>query len=68
MANSVDPDEKAPYEPSHLNIHCLQRYLIWSTEMTRKDWAKGCVQKCKVLGNILSWIPAPVGFALDPCV
>ena len=25
MANSVDADEVAPYEPSHLDRHCLQR-------------------------------------------
>ena len=30
MANSVDPDEMAHYEPSHLDLHCLQRQLIWS--------------------------------------
>ena len=27
MANSVDPDEMAHHEPSHLDLHCLQRYL-----------------------------------------
>ena len=30
MPNSVDPDETAPYEPSHQDLHCLQRYLYWS--------------------------------------
>ena len=30
MANSVDPDETARYKPSHLNLHCLHRYLFWS--------------------------------------
>ena len=30
MANSVDPDEKARYKPSHLDLHCLQRYMFWS--------------------------------------
>ena len=30
MANSVDPDETARDEPSHLDIHCLHRYLLWS--------------------------------------
>ena len=30
MANSVDPDETACYEQSHLDLHCLQRYLYWS--------------------------------------
>ena len=30
MANSVDPDETARYEPSHLELHCLHRYMFWS--------------------------------------
>ena len=30
MANSVDPDETALKEPSHLDLHCLQRYLYGS--------------------------------------
>ena len=29
IANSADPDEKAQYEPSHLDLHCLQRYLYF---------------------------------------
>ena len=33
MANSVDPDEMASNEPSHLDLHCLQRYLYWSAGM-----------------------------------
>ena len=33
MANSVDPDEMAHYEPSHLDLHCLQKYLYWSIVM-----------------------------------
>ena len=32
MANSVDSDETA-HEPSHLDLHCLQRYLYWSAGM-----------------------------------
>ena len=31
MANSVDPDEKAPHEPSHLDLHCLHKYFLLST-------------------------------------
>ena len=27
MANSVDPDGMAHYEPSHLALHCVQRYI-----------------------------------------
>ena len=33
MANCVDPDEMAHYEPSHLDLHCLQRYLPRSAGM-----------------------------------
>ena len=29
MANIVDPDETAHYEPSHLDLHCLHRYWFW---------------------------------------
>ena len=28
MANSADPDEMSHYEPSGLDLHCLQRYFI----------------------------------------
>ena len=31
VANRVDPDEMAHYEPSHLDIHCLQMCLVWFT-------------------------------------
>ena len=31
--NSVDPDETACYEPSDLDLHCLQSYLYWSVGM-----------------------------------
>ena len=30
MSNSVHPDETAHYEPSHQDVHCLHRYLLWS--------------------------------------
>ena len=29
MANSVDPDGTAHYEPSHLDLHCLHKYQCW---------------------------------------
>ena len=35
MASCVDPDEMAHYEPSHLDLHCLHRYLYWSTGLKR---------------------------------
>ena len=28
MSNSVDPDEMAQYEPSHLDLCCLQKPII----------------------------------------
>ena len=28
MSNSVDPDERAHYEPSHLDLCCLQKPII----------------------------------------
>ena len=31
MTNRVDPDETARYELSHLDLHCLHRFLVWST-------------------------------------
>ena len=31
LANSVDQDETAHYEPSHLGLQCLNRYLYRST-------------------------------------
>ena len=34
MANRVDPDETARYEPSHLNLHCLPKHLCWYTGLT----------------------------------
>ena len=30
-ANSADPDETAHHEPSHLDLHCLNKSLFWST-------------------------------------
>ena len=30
IANSVNPDETAQYEPSHLDLSCLGRYLYWT--------------------------------------
>ena len=28
MSNSVDPDEMGHYEPSRLDLHCLQKSII----------------------------------------
>ena len=31
MVNRLVPDETTRYEPSHLHLHCLCRYICWST-------------------------------------
>ena len=28
MSNSIDPDETAHYEPSHLDLYCLQKSVV----------------------------------------
>ena len=35
MANSVDSDETARTEPSHLDLHCLHSYSFWSAGLKR---------------------------------
>ena len=35
IANSVDPDEMVPYQPSHLDLHSLQRTMFWSTGINK---------------------------------
>ena len=35
MANSIEPDETARNEPSHLDLHCLHRYLFSSEGLKR---------------------------------
>ena len=34
MTNSVDPEEMACSQPSHLDLHCFHRNLFWSAGMT----------------------------------
>ena len=34
MINIVDPNETVQYVLSHLYLHCLHRYLPWSTGLT----------------------------------
>ena len=40
MANSTDSDEMAPDEPSHQDLHCLQRYLFWSAMLEELNQSK----------------------------
>ena len=50
MPNSVDPDETAHYEPSHLDLHCLQSYLYWSAGM------KGLRKKKSLSGQPIHYV------------
>ena len=44
IASSIDPDEMARDEPSHLDLHCLCKYLFQSL------WAKRAYcQYCDIL-------------------
>ena len=38
MANSVDPDETAHYEPSHQDLYCLHSYLVLVCRTEREAW------------------------------
>ena len=40
MANNVDQDETANYEPSHLDLRCFKRYMFWSAGL------KGLTYNC----------------------
>ena len=40
MSNSVDPDEIAHYEPSHLDLRCLQKSIIIACGSERVKWIK----------------------------
>ena len=39
MSNSVDPDETAHYEPSHLDLRCLQKPIViaYGSERVKRD-------------------------------
>ena len=51
MTNSVDPDKMARNEQSHLDLHCLQRYLLWSAglSMFSKEVSSGSTLLAKVI-------------------
>ena len=61
MANSLDPDKTACYEPYHLDQHCLQSYLSWSLGMKELshiflDFAStGCLPgpNCSYRGHVI---------------
>ena len=46
MAHSVDPDEMAHYEPSHLDLHYLHRKLFWSAGLKELSPSVGISPVC----------------------
>ena len=64
MANSVDPDETARDEPSHLDLHCLNRYLFWSVGLKglkRTGHANVYFLGCPQAGLVLRGLGTPGG-------
>ena len=67
MANSVDPDETARYEPSHQDLHCLQNHLYEMVKLKHREASVAQSDACPTgdqnaassipagSGNILSW-------------
>ena len=49
MANSVDPDQMAHYEPSDLDLHCLQRYMFWAAELKKDALIVICCNYMKLI-------------------
>ena len=52
MSNSVDPDETAHNEPSHLDLRCLQKHIIiaYGREVVNKSIEcvlQGCMSRNK---------------------
>ena len=43
MSNSVDPDETAHDEPSHLDLHCLQKPILIAYGSERVNGKKGLI-------------------------
>ena len=59
MANSVDPEETAHCEPSHLDLYCLHRYLFGSTGLKGLlgEWipCKGNDSDIEISASLLIW-------------
>ena len=54
MANSVDPDETARYEPSHLDPHFLQMVSVLAC---RAEMVKPCLRLADLLQQVsLLWL------------
>ena len=53
MANTVDPDETAHYEPSHLDLQCLQIQLLLCLAL------KGLKRKCSTMFDLYVSVEKP---------
>ena len=54
MINSVNPDETAHDEPSHLDLHSLQKYLFWSTGLRHINLFNCLRHSGKIVDNLLA--------------
>ena len=52
IGNRVEPDDTAHYELSHLDLHCLQRYLYWYAGMKRLNFTPNVNSIWIVIYNI----------------
>ena len=55
MANSVDPDETAHYEPSHLDLHRLQKYMSSSTGLKAVNSLGTRIYPLHILGILITF-------------
>ena len=53
MVNSVDSYKMARYEPSHLDLHCLYKYIYWSVGINRVKNTEQC-QKMEAISPIIA--------------
>ena len=67
MANSEDPDEMAHNEPSFPELHCLHRYLVWSTGLKGLNCFCCCCFFVFVFFDLIRTIFIPPAFYLVGC-
>ena len=60
VANSIYPDEMARYEPSHLDLCCLQISVKASLGMNEliNSWSENCLFGANLSGSLIRW-PCP---------
>ena len=60
MSNSVDPDETA-HEPSHLDLCCLQKYIIIACGSERVKRETSCLNRRREDGEGENRVSIPAG-------